>query len=79
MEPFTPHDIRRSSSTLAREHGVPREHVKALLGHVVGDVTAIYDRYDLLPEKTAAVATLGTQLEIILSGATNVLRLAKAG
>jgi integrase len=78
MQPFTPHDIRRSSSTLARERGVPRDYVKALLGHLIGDVTAVYDRYDMLPEKKAAAAVLGTQLEIILSGSENVLPFAVA-
>jgi hypothetical protein len=31
---------------VARRHGVPRDHVKGLLAHVEGDVTAVYDQYE---------------------------------
>jgi integrase len=56
---WTPHDLRRTAATLARRHGVPREHVQALLAHTEGDVTAVYDQYDMLLEKRLAVTTLG--------------------
>jgi hypothetical protein len=38
---------------------VPRDHVKALLARIEGDVTAVYDQYDMLDEKRAAVTALG--------------------
>ena len=41
MAKFTPHDLRRTAATVARRNGVPRDHVKALLSHVEGDVTAV--------------------------------------
>jgi integrase len=56
---FTPHDLRRTAATVARSNGVPRDHVKALLAHIEGDVTAVYDQYDMLDEKRAAVTVLG--------------------
>jgi integrase len=63
MAKWTPHDLRRTAATLARRHGVPRDHVRALLAHTEGDVTAIYDRFDMLPEKRAAVIKLGDVVE----------------
>jgi integrase len=55
VAPFTPHDLRRSAATLARRGQVRRDVVKALLNHVEGDVTGVYDCYDLLPERRAAL------------------------
>jgi integrase len=65
---FTPHDLRRTAATVARKHGVPRDHVKALLAHTEGDVTAIYDQYNMLPEKRAAVMKLGELVRAIAKG-----------
>jgi integrase len=59
MKKFTPHDLRRTAATVARSNGVPRDHVKALLAHKEGDVTAVYDQYDMLDEKRAVVTVLG--------------------
>ena len=63
---FTPHDLRRTAATVARKHGVPRDHVQAILAHTEGDVTAIYDQYDMLPEKRAAVIKLGSAVAAIV-------------
>jgi len=65
MAKFTPHDLRRTAATVARRHGVPRDHVKALLAHIEGDVTAIYDQYDMLTEKRGGVAVLGRAISKI--------------
>jgi integrase len=67
MEKFTPHDLRRTAATLARRHGVPRDHVRALLSHTESDVTSIYDQYDMLPEKRKAAITLGSAIEAIVA------------
>jgi integrase len=72
MEKWTPHDLRRTAATLARRHGVPRDHVRALLAHTEGDVTAIYDRFDMLPEKRRAVTTLGSAMDDILGNTGKV-------
>jgi integrase len=59
MKKFTPHDLRRTAATLARRNEVPRDDVSAFLAHKKVDVTAVYDVYDMIVEKRAAVATLG--------------------
>jgi integrase len=58
MQPFTPHDLRRTAATIARRAGASRESVEALLAHTKADVTAIYDRYDMLAEKRQAADIL---------------------
>jgi integrase len=66
MKKFTPHDLRRTAATVARSNGIPRDSVKALLAHIEGDVTAVYDQYDMLDEKRAAVNVLGKALSRIV-------------
>jgi hypothetical protein len=44
---------------------VPRDHVRAILAHTEGDVTSIYDQYDMLAEKRAAVIKLGSAIDAI--------------
>jgi integrase len=66
MEHFTPHDLRRTAATLARRAGAPRPDVKATLDHIEGDVTEIYDKYNMLPEKTAVQEILGNELKRVI-------------
>lgn len=73
MKHFTAHDLRRTAATIARRAGAPRPDVKALLDHVNGDVTEVYDKYDMLAEKRQVVNILSTELRrIIGNGLSNV-------
>ncbi|OSI26577.1 tyrosine-type recombinase/integrase [Bradyrhizobium canariense] len=71
---FTPHDLRRTAATIARRGGAKREDVKALLDHLEGDVTATYDKYDMLPEKRTVVAILEAELRKIIGTRPNYSR-----
>ena len=52
----TPHDLRRSCATGLAALGVPREDRLAVLAHVASDIHgAVYDQYDRLKEKRAAL------------------------
>lgn len=66
MAHFTPHDLRRTAATIARRGGAKREDVKAVLDHLEGDVTATYDKYDMLPEKRLVAAILEAELRKII-------------
>lgn len=66
MEHFTPHDLRRTAATIARRGGALRTDVKATLDHVDGDVTAVYDKYDMLSEKRAVANILAAELRKII-------------
>ncbi|WP_156464277.1 integrase family protein [Afipia sp. Root123D2] len=62
MAHFTPHDLRRTAATLARRAGARREDVKATLDHLEGDVTAVYDKYDMVAEKREVANVLAAEL-----------------
>nr|WP_276553665.1 tyrosine-type recombinase/integrase [Bradyrhizobium elkanii] len=66
LKHFTAHDLRRTAATLARRAGAPREDVKAMLDHVNGDVTEVYDKYDMLKEKRQVVTILAQELRQII-------------
>jgi integrase len=74
MAHFTPHDLRRTAATIARRGGAKREDVKALLDHLEGDVTATYDKYDMLPEKRSVAAILEVELSKIIGTRPNYCR-----
>jgi integrase len=81
MDRFVPHDLRRTVATRMRELGISRGDVKMVLNHRERDVTARYDRYDGLPEKTRALQIWGARLAEIIAGkpaGTNVIELARA-
>jgi integrase len=55
-DPPTPHDFRRTVATGLAALGIVRENRMAVLAHVVGDVHgAVYDKYERLKEKRAAL------------------------
>jgi hypothetical protein len=56
---------------VARRNGVPRDDVTALLAHTKSDVTRVYDVYDMLDEKRAAVSALGKAVSRIASKRQN--------
>lgn len=72
MEHFTPHDLRRTAATISRRGGALRTDVKAMLDHVDGDVTAVYDKYDMLAEKRAVATILDTELCRIIGQTPNI-------
>ena len=55
LDNWRPHDFRRSVATHLRRLGTDRHIVKRILGHADRDVTSIYDRYGMLPERRAAL------------------------
>ena len=64
---WTPHDLRRTGSTLMQSLGVS-EHVRErCLNHTVGGkLGRIYGRYEFANEKREAWKLLGVRLEAIL-------------
>jgi integrase len=68
IEHFTPHDLRRTAASLMTKIGVPRLHVEKVLNHATGDIAAIYDRHDYLPEKKTALEKWAVHLQDIVDG-----------
>lgn len=58
----TPHDLRRTMTTGLSRIGVSREIRKAVINHSEGDVMEVYDRYEKLVEKRAALEAWETHL-----------------
>lgn len=65
---WTPHDLRRTGSTLMQSLGV-QEHVRErCLNHTIGGkLGRVYGRYEFANEKRAAWKLLGERIEAILS------------
>src|SRR6185437_14653502 len=78
LEPFTPHDLRRSAATAMTRLGIPRLHVAKVLNHADRDITSVYDRHDYSAEKRTALQTWADQLRAIIAGkAAKVVPIAK--
>lgn len=67
MEPWTPHDLRRSAASQMTGAGVPRLVVKKILNHAERDITAVYDRHSYDAEKRQALEMWGRKLETIVT------------
>lgn len=68
LEPFTPHDLRRSAATGMTSLGIARLHVAKVLNHSDRDITAIYDRHDYLPEMRTALQSWADHLRDVIDG-----------
>ena len=52
------HDLRRTGRSLMSRAGVSSDHAERCLGHVIGGVRGVYDRYAYRDEKRAAFEAL---------------------
>jgi integrase len=68
LEPFTPHDLRRSAATGMTSLGIARLHVAKVLNHSDRDITAIYDRHDYMPEMRTALVSWADHLRAVITG-----------
>ncbi len=67
---FTPHDLRRTCATNLSELGFDDTIIARVLNHswVDKNVTAVYNRFQKLPEMQRALARWGARLEQIVTG-----------
>ena len=54
MEPWTPHDFRRSLSTILSRSGIKLEVTETMLGHSLGGIIRNYNLHDWVPEQLKA-------------------------
>jgi integrase len=57
---WTLHDLRRTAKTLMSRAGVRPDISERVLGHIIGGVEGVYDRYEYIVEKREALARLAT-------------------
>lgn len=66
VEPFTPHDLRRTCRTHLGRMNVPQSTAKKILGHVDSSVDAVYDRGAYWPQRTAALTAWADRLDELI-------------
>lgn len=69
LQRWTPHDLRRTCGTGIRRCGGKRDDMNLILGHVVGGVTGVYDRYEGDAEKERWLTAWGEYIQRLVSGA----------
>jgi integrase len=73
------HDLRRTARTLLSRAGINADQLERCLGHVIGGVRKIYDRYEYHNEKLRAFEALAAQIERIVNPTDNVTPLRRRG
>lgn len=73
IEPWTVHDLRRTTATGLQKIGTPLQVTEAILGHTGsrGGVVGIYQRHDFAPEKASALEAWGEQVLALVSRRTS--------
>jgi integrase len=72
-ERWTNHDLRRTARSLMSRARVQSDHAERALGHVIGGVRGIYDRFEYAAEKRQALEALAAQVDRILNPQNNVI------
>jgi integrase len=72
-ERWTNHDLRRTARSLMSRARVQSDHAERALGHVIGGVRGIYDRFEYAAEKRQALEALAAQVDRILYPQNNVI------
>lgn len=65
MEPFTPHDLRRTCRTGLAALGVPDHIAEKVLGHALQGVQRVYNQHTYLDERRAALDAWGEHLDAL--------------
>jgi integrase len=73
------HDIRRTSRSLMSRAGVSSDIAEQCLGHVLGGVRGVYDRYKYLDEKRVAYEKLAALISGIVDPQPNVVSIRGGG
>ena len=66
MARFTPHDLRRTGSTILNEKGYPADVIEKALNHAVrGGVRGIYNKAQYAEQRKAMLAEWATYLATV--------------
>jgi integrase len=65
MASWVLHDLRRTARSLMSRAGVTGDIAERVLGHVIPGVRGVYDRYEYLTEKRAALGRLAQLAQIL--------------
>lgn len=73
VDPFTVHDLRRTTRTHLAALGVQSHIAERCLNHFKSDVEAVYDRHAYFDERKVALQGLANHLQALERGADNVV------
>lgn len=75
------HDLRRTARTAFARAGVAPEVARAIVNHKAKGMDAIYDRFEYLPQRRAALTEWANEMDGIIAGTSrnNVVQLRAAG
>lgn len=66
-EPWSPHDLRRTTATGVRRLKASRDSMNMILGHSVGGVTGVYDLYEGMDEKELYLTMWADHIENVIN------------
>jgi integrase len=72
LPPWSPHDLRRTAGTGVRRLGASRDDMDLILGHSVGGVTGVYDRWTGDTEKERWLTRWSEHLQEVINKPKNV-------
>ncbi|MDR3581587.1 MAG: site-specific integrase [Oryzomonas sp.] len=67
VDPWTPHDLRRTATTLMAAIKIPLEHRERVLNHSLGKLDRIYNLHDYDDEKQIALEALERKILTIIN------------
>jgi integrase len=70
VEHWSPHDLRRTAASGMARLGFTRSVIALVLGHTMhegGAVTGVYDRFDRMPERAAALEAWGAHVAALVT------------
>lgn len=70
IEPFTPHDLRRTAATFLAESGEMDEVIDAVLNHTKAGIVKVYNCYRYDKEKQSALEAWSRKLESLVTDDT---------
>jgi integrase len=79
IDHWTLHDLRRTARSLLSRVDVSSDHAERVLGHVIGGVRGVYDRYEYREQKRAALAKLAWIIDRIVNDLPTVVKLRRVG
>lgn len=73
IEPWTPHDLRRTFSTQLNSLGVDTGIVEKCLGHKLPKIMATYNKSEYLPEREKALELWSDKIEMLVTNNNVIL------
>jgi integrase len=77
MESFTPHDLRRTTSSRMADMNIAPHVIEKILNHVMTGAMGVYNRADYFAERKEALARWGERIEQLTNNHSNVIFLSE--